>query len=631
MRWLLGKLEVMQGLVDFLLSPEVRANPAMRRAHLELIVSLSVPFLFMPVAAIITFFLKPDIDLFDVGWFSLWFLLPIVQWLILRWTGNVKLVRDILTLTLLIFIGFGAAYSGGIASSMVIGLCIIPLENMLSGDRRRVVFSIVAVFLCLAGLWILGEQNLLPLDRVTGGLRDSLRPLAVMFVMLYSYLVADALIRHRREGEQALLDTENQFESLFETAPISIVEQDWSRVRTMIDKLIEGGVKDLSRHLIEHPEVLKSLIAAIRITRVNKATLALYQALEPGELAEHMKPDKLTAEELRNFRLWISSFAITDSGSYLNETVTRRRRGGQVYTRIRSAIVPEHRHDWLRVVTTVGDVSDRKRVELALHSAKDDADRANRAKSQFLASMSHELRTPLNAIIGFSDIMRQQMFGPIGEERYLSYADDIHDSGQHLLNLINDMLDLSRIEAGKYEIREEWVGAQELLDWVLNMTEPQIQSRGVEVRLSVAGDMPNFRADQRAMRQILLNLFSNALKFTPSGKDITLRAFQDLDNGDIVLEVADSGKGIPAHLLDTITEPFVQAGAPETRQEAGTGLGLSITKSLVHLHGGKLVLVSTEHVGTTVTIRLPGDRAYVDASVGEDREKIVNSLGSAPL
>ncbi len=600
----------MRKLLDFLLSPDVRANPAMRRAHLELIVSLAVPFLFMPVAASATFLLKLKIDLFDVVWFALWFLLPIVQWLILRWTGNVKLVRDMLTLSLLIFIGFGAAYSGGIASSMVIGLCIIPLENMLSGDRRRVVLSIVAVFLCLAGLWILGEQNLLPPDRVTGGLRDSLRPLAIMFVMLYSYLVADALIRHRREGEQALLDTENQFESLFETAPISIVEQDWSRVRTMIDKLIEGGVTDLSRHLIDHPEVLKSLIAEIRITRVNKSTLALYQARAPDELAEHMRPDKLTAEELRNFRLWICSFAITDSGSYLNETVTRRRRGGQVYTRIRSAIVPEHRHDWLRVVTTVGDVSDRKRVELALHSAKDDADRANRAKSQFLASMSHELRTPLNAIIGFSDIMRQQMFGPIGEKRYLSYADDIHDSGQHLLNLINDMLDLSRIEAGKYEMREEWLSARELFDWVLNMTEPQILSRGVDVSVLVAEDMPNFHADQRAMRQILLNLFSNALKFTPGGNKITLSAYQDENRREMIIEVADTGKGIPAHLLGTITEPFVQAADSMTSRETGTGLGLSITKSLVQLHGGQLVLVSTENVGTTATIHLPTSRLF---------------------
>ncbi len=607
----------MRVLLDWLLSPEARANPALRRAHLEMITSLAVPFLFLPVAATSTVFLKASLDLFDFGWFSVWFLLPIAQWLLLRQTGNVKLVRDTLSMSLLLFIGAGSIYSGGIASSMVIGLSILPLENMLSGDRRRVLLSIAAVFLCLAGLWLLGEQNLLPMDRTSSELRNALRPLSVMFVMLYSYLVADALIRHRKEREQVLQDTENQFESLFETAPISILEQDWSQTRKMINQLADDGVQDLNRHLIEHPEVLKNLTGAIRTIRVNKATLTLYRTQGPKELAEHLAPDRLSHEELRNFRLWIVSFAKSESGSFLNETVSRRRRGGQVYTRVRSAIVPGHQHDWLRVVTTVGDVSDRKRAELELHTAKEDADRANRAKSQFLANMSHELRTPLNAIIGFSDIMRQQIFGPVGGARYLSYVEDIHDSGQYLLNLINDMLDLSRIESGKYEMREEWLSAQDLIDWVLNMTEPQILSRGVEVSHSVCDDVPNFRADQRAMRQILLNLFSNALKFTPSGKGIILSAFQDANNGDIVLEVADSGKGIPAHLLDTITEPFVQAGDPETRRETGTGLGLSITKSLVHLHGGKLSLASTEHAGTTVTIRLPASRAHIDQAAEE--------------
>ncbi len=621
----------MRKFTDLLLPPEVRSNPAQRRAHVELLISLAVPFLFLPVAAVATLFLKPELDVFDLGWFAAWFSLPILQWLILRRTGNVKLGRDILSVTLLLFVGLGAAYSGGVASSMLIGLCILPVENILSGDRRRVELSIAAVLLCLAGLWVLGEQNLLPPDRTSGELRDALRPLAVIFVMLYCYLVANSLIRHRQEREQALQDTETQFERLFETAPISILEEDWSATRKMINDLRGNGMSDLNRHLIDHPEALKSLIGAMRITRVNKATLALYRALDPNELSEHKSPEKLTAEELRNYRHWIVSFAGGETGNYLNETMERRRRGGQVYVRIRSAIVPEHRGDWARVVTTVGDVSDRKRTEIELHSAKEEADRANRAKSQFLASMSHELRTPLNAIIGFSDIMRRQMFGPVGEPRYLSYVDDIHDSGQHLLNLINDMLDLSRIESGKYEIREEWLSAANLFDWVLNMIEPQILASGVNVNQVVMEGMPEFRADQRAMRQILLNLLSNALKFTPAGNSITLSSHQAPADGAIVLEVADTGRGIPADMLDTITEPFVQAGDATTRRESGTGLGLAITKSLVQMHGGKLTLSSTEHVGTTVTIRLPDRRISTDRAGDAQSMTKVNKVAGLSL
>ena len=583
----------------------MRGKPGERRAQLELLTSLAAPFLFMPVAAASILAFKSDNGWFEAGWLAAWFLLPLLLGLILRLTGSVRLVRDLYSLTILLFAGIGAAYSGGLQSSMLVALCILPIENMISADRRRVLLAILSVVLCLALLWWLGERNLLPSDRMPEALHLAARPLAIIFVMFYSFLVADALIRRRTADARALEVTENQYESLFEMAPIAMLEQDWSGVRKILDRLVAAGVEDIKQYLSEHRDVLLEMVASIRTMRVNKAALSLYRADNGEELIEHYSPENLTDDELRNFRHWVIAFFTGINGGFLNETSSRRRRGGQVYIRLRSAIAPENREDWARVVTTIGDVSDRKRTELALRAAKEEADRANRAKSHFLASMSHELRTPLNAIIGFSEIMHKQLFGPVGQQRYLDYARDIHVSGQHLLNLINDMLDLSRIEAGKYEIHEEWIDARELFDWVLNMTEPQIIASGVEVSDFIAEDMPCFSADLRAMRQIMLNLLSNALKFTPRGKSARLSAYQDRDKGGIILEVSDTGQGIPAKLLAKITEPFVQAGNVDTRRGSGTGLGLTITKSLAELHGGEIHLTSIEHEGTTVMIRLP--------------------------
>ncbi|HAK62195.1 MAG TPA: hypothetical protein DCO82_03025 [Alphaproteobacteria bacterium] len=595
----------MKQFTEFLLSPAVRETQRARRAELELITSLAAPFLFMPVAAVSVIVFKSNYDLIDVGWLAAWFSLPLLLWLILRLTGAVRLVRDLYSLTILLFAGIGAAFSGGLQSSMLVALCILPIENMISADRRRVVLAILSVVLCLALLWGLGERKLLPPDRMTEGLHIATQPLSIIFVMFYSFLVADALIRRRTADARALAATENQYESLFEMAPIAMLEQDWSGVRGILDRLAASGVTDIKQYLPEHREVVLELAAAVKTLRVNKAALLLYRAETSEDLFEHFSPEKLTDDELRNFRQWVIAFAEGKNGGFLNETSSRRRKGGQVYIRVRSAIAPESRQNWSRVVTTIGDVTDRKRTELALRAAKEEADRANSAKSRFLASMSHELRTPLNAIIGFSEIMHKQLFGPIGQQRYMDYALDIHQSGQHLLNLINDMLDLSRIEAGRYEIHEEWIDARELFDWVLNMIEPQIIATGVEVSDDISEDIPYFFADLRAMRQIMLNLMSNALKFTPRGKTARLSARQAAGNNGIILEVADTGKGIPAKLLTKITEPFVQAGNVDTRPGTGTGLGLSITKSLVELHGGKLHLTSVEHEGTTVTIHLP--------------------------
>lgn len=250
---------------------------------------------------------------------------------------------------------------------------------------------------------------------------------------------------------------------------------------------------------------------------------------------------------------------------------------------------------------------ERRRAEQGLKQATEAAELANRAKTKFLANMSHELRTPLNAIIGFSEIMRDGMFGPLGNERYREYALDIHDSGRHLLNVIDDILDISKIEAGRYVIEEQEVDLAAVLHWSAEMMRARTMEKSQKVVLHLPDRMPYISADQRAMRQIMLNLLSNAAKFTPpDGRIEIVVGMTDADS--LTVAVRDTGIGIPADKLDEVMEPFGQVDDTNARQHGGTGLGLPITKSLIEMHGGEFRLESTVGIGTTATMKLPASR-----------------------
>lgn len=250
------------------------------------------------------------------------------------------------------------------------------------------------------------------------------------------------------------------------------------------------------------------------------------------------------------------------------------------------------------------DMTERMVYESNLRDAKESAERAYAAKSQFLANMSHELRTPLNAIIGFSEMIERQLLGPIGTEKYLDYIAGIRESGEHLLDLISDILDMSKIEAGKYELDLEEVNIGKTLKLAVHMMQGRAHESGVKITTDqIDADGPTIIADRRAFMQIILNLLSNAVKFTNSGGTIWLECHQD--NAEVFIKVADTGIGIPANKLNTITRPFEQASTSYARTHEGSGLGLAITKELVELHGGSLMIESRLGVGTTVTIRLP--------------------------
>ena len=235
------------------------------------------------------------------------------------------------------------------------------------------------------------------------------------------------------------------------------------------------------------------------------------------------------------------------------------------------------------------------------------AEEANMAKSAFLATMSHELRTPLNAIMGFSEILKREMFGPLNVEAYRNYADDIHHSGHYLLALINDILDLSRIEAGRRELQEEPVSVLFAVEEANHLLLMKAEEKAIEVRVEVPATLPKLMADRRALNQIAINLLSNAIKFTPAGGRVEIKALKTA-SGSLSISVRDSGPGIPAHEIEAAMGAFSRGSYAKNKAIDGAGLGLPIVKGLMEVHGGDIAILSEPGKGTEVILSFPATR-----------------------
>ena len=266
-----------------------------------------------------------------------------------------------------------------------------------------------------------------------------------------------------------------------------------------------------------------------------------------------------------------------------------------------------------RVIVCI-DVTDRKRSEEMLIKSKETAELANRAKTEFLANASHELRTPLNAIIGFSELMILELNGPVGNDKYTGYIGDINQSGEHLLSLINDILDVSKIESGKFELHEKQVEIARIIKSCLRMIRERAEVAQISITHEVDPDLMHLWVDERAIKQILLNLLSNSVKFTPAKGKVRL-TIEKTDEGGVCLSVSDTGIGIAPEDLGKVFEPFGQAGDTANRGVEGTGLGLPLVKALTELIGGSLSLESSPHVGTTVNVYLPQEHVLHSKTV----------------
>jgi signal transduction histidine kinase len=290
----------------------------------------------------------------------------------------------------------------------------------------------------------------------------------------------------------------------------------------------------------------------------------------------------------------------------------------------------------------LGLLVNRRQTELGLRIARQEAERAadqtryamltaeaaNRAKSQFLANMSHELRTPLNAIIGFAEVIADKLVEESKTDKIREYAGDIHSSGKHLLNVINDILDIARIEAGSLDLREEWVAVRSLLAMPLDICRSRIVENSLSLVVDLPPDLPDMYCDGRLVRQVLINLISNAAKFTPKGGAITVSFGREQDRR-LRISIADTGIGIAPEDIDNALAPFRQVDNELGRRYDGTGLGLPLSKAFVELHGGSFALASQPGKGTTVTLHFPRARlSDVACTVAADPAELPQAAAS---
>jgi cell cycle sensor histidine kinase DivJ len=573
-------LNIIRDCLDALLHPSARYDALVRARHHAFIAPRLLGSLVAFAAFPVYLAMRGAPTALEAAAFA-WLIAPILlSWFLSR-TGRYEGAHVLSSLAMAGMVMALAMKTGGIESFAAIWLVVVPLEAALSASRRVVAFASVLALACGALLVVLGHFNMLPAPDSSAALRGALTAFGVMSAAVYAaglafgaeslarisvsllnveedryHLLArnmsDVISRHRRNGAVQFISP--------------AVE---TMLGTPVTRLLGHGLFDRV-HVADRPAYLTALSDAARDGEARSVEFRVKRDAVRGSERDQNHPGDFIWVEMRCRPL----------------------------ERASQAAAPE-----LEVVAVMRDVTDRKIQEQALDLARTAAEQADAAKTRFLATMSHELRTPLNAIIGFSEMIVQEDALMLDAARRKEYAQLINDSGQHLLSVVNGILDMSKMESGNFEISPEPFAPRAALLNCCSLLALKARENGIDLVTRAPEDLPFVNGDPRAFKQIVLNLVSNAIKFTERGGLVTVSA--GVDGSRLVLRVTDTGVGIAADDLKRVGDPFFQAGKTYQRRHEGTGLGLSIVKSLVALHAGEITVQSKVNEGTTVTVALP--------------------------
>lgn len=569
-------LSIIRDCLDALLHPSARYDALMRARHR----AFMAPRLLGSLAAFAAFpvylVLRGAPSAIEVAAFA-WLIAPILlSWFLSR-TGRYEGAHVLSSLALAGLIMAIAATTGGIESFAAIWLVVIPLEAALSASRRVAAFASLLALSCAGLLILVSQLGWLPAGDLSAPERGAMTAFGVASATLYAAGLAF--------GAGSLARTS-----------VALLSREEGRYR-----LLARNMSDvISRHQRNGP-----------VQFISPAAEAML-GMPVAQLLGHGLFDRVHVADRPAYLTALSDAARGDVRSVefrlrREPTSSERAQIDFIWVEMRCRpLDQDQRRDVtaeLEVVAVMRDVTDRKLSEQALDQARSAAEAADAAKTRFLATMSHELRTPLNAIIGFSEMIAQEQTLMLVASQRKEYAELIHASGQHLLSVVNGILDMSKMESGNFEIASEPFAPRASLMHCCNLLALKARENGIDLITDAPQDLPVMTGDPRAFKQIVLNLVANAVKFTERGGQVTVTAAASASQ--LTLRISDTGVGIAPDDLKRIGAPFFQCGKTYERRHEGTGLGLSIVKSLVALHLGELTVQSKLGEGTAVTVKLP--------------------------